>query len=110
MTPQTLIQIILSAGFASAVTDILRKLIPSIDGVKLVWGVAMILSILGNVLLMLVQGKHDPISIGWAAGYGIAGGVAAIAGNTMLDAHADRCRTAPAPAKLPIDRDTDRMS
>ena len=75
MTQLQFVQLILSAGFATTLTAMIRRLIPRIDGPALVWGVAIALSIIGNVLLAVVNGHHDWVSVAWSVAMGLSAGI-----------------------------------
>ena len=125
MTQSQLIALVLSAPFAVALTSMIRRLsqradgTPRIDGPALVWGVAIALSVIGNVLLAIVNGHHDAVSIAWAVAMGLGAGVmgcGAVQIAQSAGAKGAVQRTVqvtsfdvipPAPA-VPIIRDTDR--
>jgi hypothetical protein len=81
MTQLQLIALILSAPFAVALTSIIRRLsqrpdgTPRIDGPALVWGVAISLSVLGNVLLVVTTQPITAAAISWAVGIGLGTGI-----------------------------------
>ena len=122
MTQQQLIALILSAPFAVALTSIIRRLseradgTPRIDGPPLVWGVAISLSVIGNVLLVLTTGGNGA-AYAWGVGIGLCSGImgcglvqthqsAAAKGATQRTIAVTPLDVIPPAPKVPIIRDT----
>lgn len=106
MTLSQLASMILAPTFAVTLTAILRKLAPKIDGPALVWGVAVLLSTIGAVLLALAV-PHTAQTIAVAVASGIVSGLMGCGAVQTLQSAAAKGQTpADVPAKLPLDRDT----
>lgn len=86
MSQDQLIATILSPLFATTLTAMIRRIIPRLDGPALVWGVVMVLTLLGTVLHAVVT--HG--SIAWAIGAGIAGGIMACGGTQIAQGVASK--------------------
>jgi sorbitol-specific phosphotransferase system component IIC len=104
MTLQQLASLILAPSFAVTMTAILRKLFPRIDGPALVWGVAVLLSTGGSVLLALTA-PYTAATIATAVVSGIVTGLMGCGAVQAMQDAAKKGQT-PEPAKLPLDRDT----
>ena len=63
-------------AFAATLTAMVRKLAPKIDGPALVWGIVILLSVIGNVLTALLS-PYTAVTIVWAVGVGLVGGIMA---------------------------------
>ena len=116
MNQQQIISTILSTAFASTLTAIIRKLAPRLDGPALVWGVVLLLSVIGNVLLSITTEPHTAALIAWAVGRGFVGGIMAIGAVQILQTAAAKGGTSrnitvvdatdPRATMSSIDRDT----